>query len=134
MVALAPPYAALCPRSDIFAAAPSALSAGFGALLHLHVLTPAELLATAGTQIADLSANATRVGAQVGSSKHEIGGSEADLGTILQQPDMIRFGVFAGLFQAILNGFRAQGVTMGAIVNTGLKVRVSRHVFYSSLS
>jgi hypothetical protein len=85
-------------------AALSASSAGLGALVHVLILAPSNLFAASGATIADLSTNATRVGVKLGSSEHEIGGSEADLGAVLQQLDMICAGIPSGLLLAILNG------------------------------
>ena len=85
-------------------AALSAASAGLGALVHVLILAPSNLLAASGATIADLSTNATRVGIKLRNSEHEIGGSKADLHAVLQQPDMICSGIPAGLLQAILNG------------------------------
>jgi hypothetical protein len=75
-----------------------------GALVHVLILAPSSLFAASGATIADLSTNTTRVGVKLGTSEHEIGGSKADLGAVLQQPDMICAGIAAGLLQAILNG------------------------------
>ena len=105
-------------------------SAGFGAFPHPSVIS-AKLFATASTALAGLCANATRVRVQVGTSQHEIGGSEAHLRAILHPPNMISFGMLAGFFEAVLNGFRANGVTSCAIVNAGLKVGVAWHSFLS---
>ena len=85
-------------------AALSAASAGLGALVHVLILAPSNLLAASGATIADLSTNGTGVGVKLRTSEHEIGGSKADLGAVLQQPDMICAGIPAGLLQAILNG------------------------------
>jgi hypothetical protein len=103
-------------------------SAGFGTFPHWNVIA-AELFATASTALARLSANATRVRVQLRTSQHEIGGSEAHLRAIFDPPDMISFGMLAGLFEAVLNGFRANGVTTGAIVNAGLNVCLAWHRF-----
>ena len=64
-------------------AALSASSAGSGALVHVLILAPSNLFAASGAAIADLSTNAARVGVKLGSSDHEIGGSEADLAAVL---------------------------------------------------
>ena len=109
-------------------AAIRALSAGSGALLHVLILAPADLLATAGTTIADLSTNATHVGVKIGTAKHEIGGSTADLSAVLQQSDMVCVSVQSGLLQAILNGFCAHCVTTGALVDTRLKMCLRYHM------
>jgi len=67
-----------------FLAAIRTLPAGPGALLHALILAPSDLLATAGTTIADLSTNATYVGVKIGTTEHEIGGSKADLSAVLE--------------------------------------------------
>jgi hypothetical protein len=113
------------PARRHFAAGLSALSAGLGALPQLDVMGPAHLFTTASTPITSLSAKATELRVQIGVSNHEIGGGEADLGTILQPPNMVYFGMLAGFFETILNGFGASGMTTGAVVNARLKVCVS---------
>ena len=115
-------------------AAIRALSAGSGALLHVIILPPSDLLATAGTTIADLSTNATDVGVKIGATKHGIGGSKADLSAVLQQSDMVCGGVPSGLLQAILNGSCADGVTTSALIDTRLKICLRYHMFASGNS
>ena len=85
-------------------AALSASSAGLGALVHVLILARSNLLAASGATIADLSTNGTRIGVKLRNSEHEISGRKADLGAVLQQPDMICAGIPAGLLQAIFNG------------------------------
>jgi hypothetical protein len=110
----------------------SAPAAGFSALSQLSIPTSRELFAAPGTLRASFSTNATDIGVHTGSSKHKIGGRETEFGAILQQADMIGFGIPAGLFQAILNGGGADGVTTSAFVNTGLEVCVRQHAVASA--
>jgi hypothetical protein len=112
-------------------AAVGALSADPGALLHVLIRPPSDLLATTGTTIADLSTNATHVGVKIGATKHGIGGSKADLSAVLQQSDMVCGGVPSGLLQAIRNGSCADGVTTSALLDTGLKICLRYHMFAS---
>jgi len=109
------------PSRRHFVAALGALSAGLGTFFHWRVIFPCDLFATASAPLAGLSANPTGVRVQVRTTKHEIGGREADLGAILHPADVISFRMLAGLVQAILNGFCANGVTIDAVINTGLK-------------
>ena len=108
------------PSRRHFAAALGALSAGLGTFFHGRVILPGDLFATASTPFAGLGANPTGVRVQVRTTKHEIGGRQADLSAILHQADVLSFRTLAGLFQAILNGVRANSVTLGAVINTGL--------------
>jgi hypothetical protein len=111
----------------------SALPAYLGAFFNQRIATTSELVAATGAPVACFSANTTSARVQLGPSKHKIGGCEAEFGAILQKPDMICFGIPAGLFEAILNGCRTNGVTAGAFVNAGLKLRVCWHVAFLAL-
>jgi hypothetical protein len=108
------------PSRRHFAAALSAPSAGLGTFFHGRIILPRDLFATASTLFAGLGANPTGIRVQVRTTKHEIGGRQADLSAILHQADVLWFRMPAGLFQAILNGVGANGVTLGAVIDTGL--------------
>jgi hypothetical protein len=110
----------LVPSRRHFAAALGALPAGLGTFFHWRVIFASDLFATASTPLAGFSANPTGVRVQRRTTKHEIGGREADLSAILHQADVMSFRMLAGLLQAILNGVCANGVTLGAVINTGL--------------
>lgn len=103
-----------------FVAAFGAASAGLGAFSHGRVILPGDLFATASTPFAGLCANPTGVRMQVRTTKHEIGGRQADLSAILHQADVMSFRMLAAHLQTILNGVCANGVTLGAVINTGL--------------
>lgn len=108
------------PSRRHFTAAHGAPSAGLGTFFHGRVILPGDLFATASTPFAGLSANPTGVRVQVRTTKHEIGGREADLSAILHQADVMSFRMLAALLQTVLNGVCANGVTLGAVINTGL--------------
>lgn len=114
----------MCSKRHLVAAL-SALAADFCALFQLRVHAPAHLIATAGATFTGLSANATNVGVQVGVAKHEIGASEAHFCTILQAPDMICFGILAGFFQRVWDGFGTSSMATGAVVNGQLHAFIS---------
>ena len=105
------------PSRRHFEAAFGAPSAGLGAFSHGCVILAGDLFATASTPLAGLSANHTSVRMQVRTTKHEIGGREADLSAILHQADVMSFRMLAAHLQTILNGVCANGVTLGAVIN-----------------
>jgi hypothetical protein len=112
-----------------FMTALRAFPARFGALVHQRIVAATESFATAGATIADLGAKATRFGMQIRLSQDEIGRGQAHFSTILHQADMIRGGMLAALFEAILNGLDTHGVATGALLNTRFEIGLGQHVF-----
>jgi hypothetical protein len=87
------------------------------AALH-HFIARVDPLAIVRTATAYLRTSLTRPGVKLRSAEHEIRARLADLGAIGEQTDVVGFGMVAAHLQAVQKGFKANRMTILAILNT----------------
>jgi hypothetical protein len=94
-----------------------AAAALLGTPLH-HLIALAQALASLRARAADVCADAAGELVTVRTSKHEIGAGPTDVGTVEQQPDVSRIGVFATQLEAVAHGGKTDVVALGTLLDT----------------
>jgi hypothetical protein len=95
----------------------STAAAELSAALH-HFIARVDPLAIVRTATAYLRTSLTRPGVELRSAEHEICARLADLGAIGKQTDVVGIGMVAAHLQAVQKRFKANRMTILAILNT----------------